>query len=86
VRHRIGRFQGGTVDAPESEYAFLVGRVIDAATLGRAERIAQAWAVLPHEVMIALGWVDEREYVAALGATLGISGGYLGGCVGRARS
>ncbi len=83
VRQRIGRFQGGTVDAPESEYAFLVGRVIDAATLGRAERMARAWAVLPHEVMIALGWVDEREYVAALGATLGID--WLGRTPGRLR-
>jgi len=58
--------------ALESEYAFLVGRAIDAPTLERAERIAQAWGVLPHEVLIALGWIDEREYVAALGATLGI--------------
>ncbi len=30
------------------------------------------WAVLPHEVLIALGWIGEREYVAALGTTLGI--------------
>ncbi len=83
MRQRIGRLRAAPVDAPESEYAFLVGRVIDAATLGRAERMAQAWAVLPHEVMIALGWVDEREYVAALGATLGID--WLGRTPGRQR-
>lgn len=58
--------------APESEYDFLVGKAIDEATLRRAERIAAEWAVLPHEVLIALGWIDERDYVAALGAALGI--------------
>ena len=72
VRQRIGRLRASTAEAVESEYAFLVGRAIDAATLARAERIAEAWAVLPHEVMIALGWIDEREYVAALGAAVGI--------------
>lgn len=72
VRQRIGRLRASTAEAAESEYAFLVGHAIDAATLARAERIAQAWAVLPHEVMIALGWIDERQYVAALGAALGI--------------
>ncbi|MFN3745412.1 MAG: glycosyltransferase [Hyphomicrobiaceae bacterium] len=69
--------------APESEYAFLVGRAIDAATLARAERIAAEWAVLPHEVMIALGWIDEQAYVEALGATLGID--WLGRSPARAR-
>ncbi len=72
MRQRIGRLRASTAEVAESEYAFLVGRAIDAATLERAERIAQTWAVLPHEVMIALGWIDEREYVAALGAALGI--------------
>lgn len=84
VRQRIGRLRASTAEAAESEYAFLVGRAIDAATLGRAERIAQAWGVLPHEVMIALGWVDEREYVAALGAALGID--WIGRVPDRPRS
>ena len=53
ARQRIGRLRASSAEMAESEYAFLVGRAIDAATLGRAERIAQAWAVLPHEVMIA---------------------------------
>ncbi|MEO8651939.1 MAG: glycosyltransferase, partial [Hyphomicrobiaceae bacterium] len=55
-----------------SEYGFLVGRSIDAATLRAAERIAAEWAVAPHEVLIALGWLDERDYVAALATMLGI--------------
>lgn len=37
----------------------------------KAERIAAEWAVTPHEVLIALGWIDEQDYVAALGAALG---------------
>ena len=36
VRQRIGRLRAAPVEEPESEYAFLVGRVIDTATLGRA--------------------------------------------------
>ena len=87
VRQRIGRVWAAPVEAPESEYAFLVGRAIDLATLGRAERIADAWGVLPHEVMIALGWIEEGAYVAALGATLGMDwlGRSSGGAPGRAR-
>jgi cellulose synthase/poly-beta-1,6-N-acetylglucosamine synthase-like glycosyltransferase len=72
VQQRIGRLRAAPAEAPEGEYAFLVGRAIDAATLRRAEHMAREWAVLPHEVLIAQGWIDEREYVAALGATLGI--------------
>ena len=83
VRQRIGRVWAAPVEAPKSEYAFLVGRAIDLATLGRAERIADAWGVLPHEVMIALGWIEEGAYVAALGATLGMD--WLGRPSGRAR-
>ena len=83
VRQRIGRRWAAPSEAPESEYAFLVGRAIDLATLGRAERIADAWGVLPHEVMIALGWIEEGAYVAALGATLGMD--WLGRPSGRAR-
>ena len=82
VRQRIGRLVVAAA-APESEYAFLVGKAIDEATLRRSERIAAEWAVLPHEVLIALGWVDERDYVAALGAALGID--WLGRTPGRSR-
>ena len=71
VRQRIGPLRAAT-EAQQSEYAFLVGRAIDAATLRKAERIAAEWAVSPHEVLIALGWIDERDYVATLAAALGI--------------
>lgn len=45
--------------------------------------MAETWGVLPHEVMIALGWVDEQRYVATLGAALGID--WLGRVPGRRR-
>ena len=45
VRQRISRLRARPVEAPEREFAFLVGRTIDAATLARAERIAAEWAV-----------------------------------------
>ena len=71
VRQRITPLRAAA-EAQHSEYGFLVGRSIDAATLRSAERIAAEWAVAPHEVLIALGWLDERDYVAALATTLGI--------------
>ena len=71
VRQRIAPLRAAT-EGQHSEYGFLVGRSIDAATLRSAERIAAEWAVAPHEVLIALGWLDERDYVAALAATLGV--------------
>ncbi len=71
VRQRIGPLRSAAV-AERSEYGFLVGRSIDAATLRAAERIAEQWGVAPHEVLIALGWLDERDYVAALATVLGV--------------
>jgi glycosyltransferase XagB len=76
VRQRITRLRAAT-EARHGEYGFLVGRSIDGATLRSAERIAAEWAVAPHEVLIALGWLDERDYVAALARALGVE------CVGR---
>ena len=51
---------------PPSEYAFLLGRFIDSATLARAEAIAAASGVHPHEVLIAHGWLDPTDYYRAL--------------------
>lgn len=69
VKQRIGPLRTAAA-AETNEYGFLIGRSIDAATLRTAERIADQWAVAPHEVLIALGWLDERDYVAALAMTL----------------
>src|SRR4051812_27994637 len=51
---------------PRPEYAFLLGRFIDSATLTRAEVIAAASGVHPHEVLIAHGWLDASDYYRAL--------------------
>ena len=71
VRQRITPLRAAP-DSQLGEYGFLVGRSIDAATLRAAERVADEWAVAPHEVLIALGWLDERDYVATLATTLGV--------------
>lgn len=47
----------------DDEYGFLLGQLIDEATLQRAHIIAQGWRVPTHEVLIALGWVAEEDYV-----------------------
>ena len=46
VRQRITPLRAAA-EAQHSEYGFLVGRSIDAATLRSAERIAAEWAVAP---------------------------------------
>ena len=56
---------------PRSEYAFLLGRFIDSATLARAEAIAAASGVHPHEVLIAHGWLDATDYYRALAEACG---------------
>ena len=56
---------------PPSEYAFLLGRFIDSATLARAEAIPTASGVHPHEVLIAHGWLDPTDYYRALAEACG---------------
>jgi hypothetical protein len=58
-----------TADAPPlsaSDYAFLLERFVDRATLHRAEALAKKWGVLPHAVMIANGWLSASDYYRAL--------------------
>lgn len=55
-----------------SDYAFLSGRLVDSATLRRAEVLALKWGVLPHQVMIANGWVGAQDYYRALAQSLGV--------------
>ena len=54
------------------EYAFLVGRLLDQATLDRAEREARQSGVATHAVLIASGWVSQADYAAALALALGV--------------
>jgi hypothetical protein len=49
-----------------AEYEFLIGRLIDCETLGRAIDIAHRWGVPPYKVLVALGWVERESYVAVL--------------------
>jgi cellulose synthase/poly-beta-1,6-N-acetylglucosamine synthase-like glycosyltransferase len=55
-----------------SEYAFLLGRLIDAATLDRAVRLARAHGVAAHETLLAYGWVTPDAYTRELGRHLGL--------------
>jgi cellulose synthase/poly-beta-1,6-N-acetylglucosamine synthase-like glycosyltransferase len=58
--------------SPPSDYAFLVDRLVDRATLHRAEALAKKWGVLPHAVMIANGWLSESDYYRALAHASGV--------------
>ena len=58
--------------SPSSDYAFLVDRLVDRATLHRAEALAKKWGVLPHAVMIANGWLSESDYYRALARASGV--------------
>jgi hypothetical protein len=48
-----------------SDYAFLLERFVDRATLHRAEALAKKWGVLPHAVMIANGWLSAVTFPSA---------------------
>ncbi len=56
-----------------SDYAFLLERFVDRATLHRAEALAQKWGVLPHAVMIANGLLSASDYYRALAQACGVS-------------
>lgn len=56
----------------ESEYEFLVGRLLDRDTLLQAIETAWRWGVTPHQVLIANGWITDTAYVAALASHLGV--------------
>lgn len=71
VRQRIGPLSA--VAGGGGEYAFLVGRAIDEATLRRAERVAREWGVPTHEVLISLGWIGETVYARLLADALGVA-------------
>ena len=65
-----------SADAPPlsaSDYAFLLERFVDRATLHRAEALAQKWGVLPHAVMIANGLLSASDYYRALAQACGVS-------------
>lgn len=55
------------------DYTFLCKRHIDVATLERAIDLALDSGVAVHDVLIALGWVSETDYVVALAGHLGLS-------------
>jgi glycosyltransferase XagB len=48
------------------EYQFLVGRLIDRATLQRAEVAAAECGAAVHEVLLATGWIAGDDYTSAL--------------------
>ncbi len=66
LKRRIAQLSARPSPSPEQDYHFLVGRLIDSATLARATAIAGRWGVHPHEVMIANGWIDSGDYYRAL--------------------
>ena len=61
----------GPAQAATGELVFLVGQLIDSATLERAEREAQRAGVSPLEVLLSHGWIESEAYVDALARHLG---------------
>lgn len=56
----------------EHEYAFLVGTLIDRATLDRAAAEAAQCGVATHEVLLTTGQISQLDYAAALARRLGV--------------
>ncbi len=59
-------------DTSEDDYDFLVGRVIDHATLEAARELAGDWDVDVADVLIANGWVSPWDYSRALAEVCGV--------------
>ncbi len=68
----MARFFARPFERPQSEYEFLVGHLIDAATLARATEIAARTNVHPHDVLIANGWIKADDYYEALARSCGL--------------
>jgi hypothetical protein len=62
----------GTSPISTSDYAFLLERFVDHATLHRAEELAKKLGVLPQAVMIAKGWLSASDYYRALARACGV--------------
>ena len=60
--------------AAAADCGFLVGRLIDEATLRRAAHEAAGIGVATHEVLISRGWIDAGDYATALAAELAGAG------------
>lgn len=72
ARSDVARSFARPFQRPQSEYEFLVGCLIDAATLARAKEIAARTNVHPHDVLIANGWIRADDYYAALARSCGL--------------
>ena len=61
-----------SVQFDRTTYAFLVGTLIDQATLEQAEAEAVRCGVAVHEILLAAGHVSQSDYTAALALQLGV--------------
>jgi hypothetical protein len=68
---RLARLRAAPAALPQAEYRFLLRRLIDAATLAKAEVLALRWGVHPHDVLLANGWIKSEDYCRALAETCG---------------
>ena len=64
--------------ADPHEYAFLIGSLLDHATLEQAEREAALSGVTTHAVLIASGWISQPGYAAALAQAIGLEAALWG--------
>lgn len=65
-------------NAELDRYEFIVGSSVDRATIDRASLIAGAWNVMPHDVLLALGWITPEDYIAKLADALGVGHAFSG--------
>jgi glycosyltransferase involved in cell wall biosynthesis len=72
ARSDVARSLARLFERPHSEYDFLVGHLIDAATLTRAKELAARANVHPHDVLIANGWIKADDYYEALARSCGL--------------
>ena len=76
VAQRVGTRPETAADP--HEYAFLIGSLLDPATLQQAEREAVLSGVTTHAVLIASGCISQPGYTAALAQALGLEAALWG--------
>ena len=73
--YRLRRISDAALRLPPAmainpEYAFLIDRNIDGATLEHADSIAQTWNVPIHHMLLSATWISDFDYTDALGHAL----------------
>ena len=53
-------------------FSFILGHHVDSHTVEQARKIAIAWNLAPHDVLLSQGWISPEDYTNSLARALGV--------------